>query len=429
MKLLRISLIATVFLSVVVNGAIYGQGPGTQMKAPPSYTLPDLLTTQDGETVKSVEDWEGKRRPEILLLFEELVYGKVPEGEIKVDFSVIKNNVDALGGVANYKEVVATFSRGDQTLDMIISLFLPQDTEGSVPLFVAMNFYGNQAIDPDPVISITESWVMNNTQFCIFENKADKLSRGVRGTRWPLERILERGYGIATIYYGDVDPDFNNFSNGMHPFFYEDGQARPADDEWGAIGAWAWGLSRAMDYFEEDNDIDQEKVAVLGHSRLGKTSLWAGAMDERFALVVSNNSGCGGAALFRRRMGETVKDINTNFPYWFCRNFHAYSDKEEALPVDQHMLIALMAPRPVYVGSAAGDDWADPRGEYLSAYHASPVYQLYGLKGLAGPEMPQVDSPQNEGAIGYHVRAGGHNLSKYDWERYMDFADRHFGRD
>jgi hypothetical protein len=391
----------------------------------PDYVLPEILKSENGKPVTTTKQWESLRRPEILSAFERQVYGRVPEDELSVKFSLLESSRIALNGKAIRKQVSITFTGKSGSHAANLLVYLPKNTTGPIPVFLGYNFYGNHTVFPDERILISENWVMNNHNNLIFNNKADERSRGWRAGRWPLLQILERGYGLAVMYYGDIDPDYDDgFGNGIHNAVYEDGQ-KPGKEEWGSISAWAYGLSAAMDYFEIDPDIDQGRIAVLGHSRLGKTSLWAGARDVRFAMVISNESGCGGAALSRRRIGETVERINTAFPHWFCDNFNQYNEREDALPVDQHQLIALIAPRPVYIASAAGDEWADPKGEYLSGYYATAVYKLYGLKGLTTDQMPEVNNPVKSGHVGYHIRSGEHDLTYYDWEQFMDFADLH----
>ncbi len=379
----------------------------------PNYTLPDPLQALDGTPIKTPGDWERIRRPEILRLFESEVYGKTPTQQLPMRAQVISDDPEALGGQAIRQQIKLTFSDDPNGPSINLLLYLPNNIKEPVPTFVGLNFKGNHTVHPDPAILLPEG--------------AAESDRGTRHSRWPVEEILKQGYGLATAWYYDIDPDLRevNFSDGVHPLFYNKGQDHPVEDEWGSIGAWAWGLSRILDYLIDLPMVRSDGVILMGHSRLGKTSLWAGAQDERFAIVISNDSGCGGAALSRREFGETVARINSSFPHWFCDRFPRYNDDLASLPVDQHLLIALIAPRPVLVCSAEDDQWADPKGEFLSAYHAGPVYRLLGTDGFASTDqMPGLNEPILS-TIGYHIRPGPHDVTLRDWKVYMEFADRH----
>ncbi len=387
------------------------------------FILPDPLKMENGEPVRDAKTWKEKRRPELLRLFETHVYGRSPAKPEGLSFKKTSEDKNALGGRATRREV-SIYLKADLTgpkLDLL--LYIPNNTEKPVPAFLGLNFDGNHTVNKDPGISVTKNWVPNRKDRGITENKATLETRGSSTGRWEAEKIINAGYALATMYAGDIDPDFDDgFTNGVHALY-----PKPGPEDWGTISAWAWGLSRALDYLETDKDVDAKKVAVIGHSRLGKTALWAGATDERFAITISNNSGCGGAALSRRIFGETVGRINRSFPHWFCDNYNKYNENENACPVDQHELIALIAPRPVYVASAVEDTWADPKGEFLGAKGADPVYKLLGTEGLPVTEMPDVDRAVM-GTIGYHIRTGKHDVTAYDWDQYIKFANKHFVR-
>lgn len=383
----------------------------------PAYKLPDPLIFEDGGKVQSSKDWE-KRRVEIYKIFENEVYGVAPEWNGEIIPEVINNYGEALSGTASMKEVKLTLRNGTKEHSMRLLLYLPKNVK-KAPLFLGYNFNGNHTVTDDPNIRLADIWPR---QLSDAPEKGKETERGSSYSNWQVEELISKGYGLATIYYCDIDPDFDDgFKNGVHALF---GQA-PGDTSWGSVAAWAWGLSRALDYLEKVPGVDAKKVAVFGHSRLGKAALWAGATDKRFAMVISNNSGCGGAALSKRVYGETVGSINRAFPHWFCENFNKYNENEAALPVDQHQLLALIAPRPVYVASARDDQWADPKGEFLSCVAAAPVYKLLGKDGFQATEMPAVNMPLM-GSIGYHIRTGGHDVTLYDWQQYIKFADKHF---
>lgn len=390
----------------------------------PQYYLPDPLVFSDGTPVKTREQWFDQRRGELLSLFEHHVYGTMP-GKSDDLTQTITSEETALSGKALRRQITLQCAQQKDTPQIHILMYVPVDMDEAIPAFLALNFRGNHSIQPDPGIHLYPQWVKHPESEDVLLYHPQDIERGSSASRWPVETILERGYGLITAHYYDLDPDYDDdFQNGVHRLFPRDDRGGNA---WGAISAWAWGLRRIMDYLETDSAIDNARVAVMGHSRLGKTALWAGATDQRFAVVISNESGCGGAALSRRQYGETVEAINTRFPHWFCTNFKAYNNHENHLPVDQHELIALIAPRPVYIASAVDDRWSDPLGEFLSAKHAHPVFKLASTSGLPAMSHPPLNQAVM-GQIGYHIRSGAHDVTAYDWTQFMNFTDMHFAR-
>ena len=297
---------------------------------------------------------------------------------------------------ATLERVAVLSTRQDRSHRFELTLFLPHRRSGSAPVFLLLN--NRPATNTDP-------------------------SRREKSGFWPAEQVIARGYGIAALQVGELAPDNDKFREGVIRLFEGSSEgARPAD-AWAGLAAWAWGASRALDYFETNTRVDSRRIAVVGHSRGGKSALWAGAEDERFALVISNESGEGGAALTRRNFGETLSRITETFPFWFAANYRSFAGRESSLPIDQHMLLSLIAPRALYVASADEDLWSDPRGEFLSLAASSPVFGLWGDRAISADAMPALEQPLVSGRRGYHIRRGPHNLTPYDWDRFMDFAD------
>ena len=410
--MLRIQIVA--FLFAVGSSISVAQEPAEtnydETKVP-SYELPNALIDNAGQPVGR-DEWVAYRRAEVQRLFEDSVYGKTPNQKLAVRYEVLDNDPKALGGRATRKQIAAFFGDDEYRLDIL--LYIPNKPSKPVAGFVGLNFNANHTVHADTGI---------------IEQGTEK-ARGVSANRWQVEMIIDRGYALATVHRDQIDPDNyrNDFTDGIHPLFYGEGQTKPKPTEWGSIGAWAWGLSRVLDYLETDHQVDGSRIAVIGHSRLGKTALWAGAQDTRFAMVISNNSGCGGAALYRRCYGERIHHMIKPFGYWFCTNHHQYQRREHDLPVDQHMLMALIAPRPLYVASATNDRWADPKGEFLAAYHASSVYEIFNKPALSQYKPPEPDQPIQT-TIGYHLRTGDHNVTAYDWRQYLTFADRYLRKE
>ncbi|MEI6712801.1 MAG: acetylxylan esterase [Verrucomicrobiota bacterium] len=391
-----------------------------ESKVPP-FDLPDVLVANDTQRIQTPSDWRQKRRPELLEMFFREIYGKTLLGRPDALKFVIREELpSARGGKATRLRVGVLFEGTEEGRQMELLVYLPNHVKGPVPVFLGLNFDGNYTTTAEPDLPVPSHWAMG-----LFTNKLEKhrpteSARGLHQHMWPYAYILEQGYGVVTAAYGEIEPDEpGGQSQGPRNL----GPA-PSAGDWGSIGAWAWGLSRAMDYLETNPRVDTKRVAVLGFSRLGKTALWAGAQDERFALVISNSSGAGGAALSKRIYGETVKHLTSKFPQWFAANFANYANNETSLPVDQHELLALIAPRPLLITSGTTDLWSDPNGEFLSAFHASPVYRLLGAEGISATNLPP-PSVLVDSKLGYFLRPGGHDVTLEDWQAMIAFANKH----
>jgi hypothetical protein len=410
-------------LLLAASAAVLADFPPAS-KLPARQGLPDPLTMLDGAKVTTREEWVRKRRPELKELFQEYMYGYFPPKPANVRFKVERVDREALGGKATLKEVTISFGPPG-TPKIHLMLFVPNQRKGPAPVFLGMNFCGNHTLVTDPKVRLPEAWLPKHCPG-VKDHRATDAGRGKQVDVWAIEQTIDRGYAVATLYCGDVDPDRPDQREGIQPHLRKAGH-KPSAHDWGTIAAWAWGLQRAVDYLVTDPDIDAARIIIVGHSRLGKTALLASAFDERVALAIPHQAGCGGTAPSRGTVGESVKRINTSFPHWFNGAFKEFNDHPERLPFDQHCLIALMAPRPVLLSNAVEDEWANPAGQFDMLRAAEPVYKLLGVKGLAGRKMPEVGK-LSAGRLGYYIREGKHSMTPGDWRVFCEYADRHLGK-
>jgi hypothetical protein len=383
-----------------------------------SYILPDLFTMRNGDKVKDAKTWMEKRRPEIVKLFEENQFGKMPPRPSEMHFDIFDKGTLVLNGKAIRKQVRVYFTK-DTSYKMDLLIYLPASTTKPSPLLLIINFFANSSVVDDPGVRQGEVWNRDGKKIPASTAAFGKIN---------IDTFITQGIGIATVYYGDIEPDFKKgFQYGIRGHYLKSGENYPANNEWGAISAWSWGLSRAMDYFETDKQIDAKRIALQGTSRLGKTVLWTGAHDPRFKLVIASCSGEGGAAISRRNYGENIKHMTdtSRYYYQFAPNWHGYADDFNRSPVDAHMLVALMAPRPLLLQTGDTDYWSDPKGEFLAAVAAEPVYKLFNKKGPGTTVMPEAGDQSLLNTLGYYMHAGGHGTIPSDWGVFVEYLKKY----
>jgi hypothetical protein len=392
------------------------------MSLPVRTNLPDPLVTFNGVPVTTRDAWMNQRRPELRALFQHYMYGHLPPAPDRIQATVDRVNRSLFGGKATRKEVTIRF--GSTNVPAIhLLLVTPNRRVKPAPVFLGMNFNGNHTVLDDPGIALPTGWMPKNSPGST-NNRATDAGRGKDVNVWAIEQSIDRGYAVATLYNGDVEPDRTDAEEGIRARYLTPQGNRY---DWGTIAAWAWGLQRAVDYLVTDRDLDAKRIAVFGHSRNGKTALVAGAFDDRIALVIPHQAGCGGTSPSRGTIGESVKRINTSFPHWFNAEFKQFNDQPERLPFDQHALIALVAPRPVLLSNAAGDQWANPSGQFEMLQAAEPVYRLLGAGGFDAKALPEIGKLVDS-RLGYFIRPGVHSTTPEDWKIFLDFADKHFGK-
>ncbi|MCA1686454.1 MAG: acetylxylan esterase [Planctomycetia bacterium] len=387
--------------------------------------MPDPLLSFDGRPVTTPEQWFSRRRPELKALFQYYMYGRMPPRPDALTFAIEREDRGFLDGKATLKEVTVTVGpAGVPRIHLLV--VVPNRRDGPAPTFLGVNFRGNHAVVRDPKVAPPEAW-LPGFGTGPRDARAIDAARGTEFGVWAVDEVVARGYALATYYCGDVAPDHKGVVDGIFPHYFKPGQTKPGPHDWGAIAAWAWGLSRAIDYLVTDKDIDGSRVAVVGWSRMGKASIVAAAFDERVALVIPHQAGCGGTSPSRAVVGETVKRINNGNPHWFAAEFKKFNDRPEKLPFDQNCLVALVAPRPVLFTNAVKDEGANPEGQFQVLRAAEPVYRLLGGGGLDAKDMPAPNTLIS-GTLGYHIRLGTHSMGREDWDVFLKYADAQFRR-
>ncbi len=443
MNSLSLRLIHRFIFAVIVSASIaHGANrsfPASQ-QLPAQTNFPDVLTMFNGSKVTTAKQWTGKRRPELKALFEHYMYGEIPPKPAKLDFKSQVVDKKFLGGKATLKLITISI-RGSDVPKIDLLVVTPNASSRPAPTFLALNFCGNHAVHPDPRIPLADSWLGNGCKGCT-NNHATDAARGAQASDWPLEQIIDRGYALATFNNADVDSDRGDVSDGVYLWLAKERTGSITNSmtrDRGCIAGWAWGFQRCVDYLVADKNIDKTRIAAVGHSRNGKTALLAAAFDERIALAIPHQAGCGGTAPSRvaeklaapnangRPTAETIAVINKSFPHWFNAEFKKFNEQPEKLPFDQHCLVALMAPRPVLLSNAEGDRWANPAGQFDVLKAAEPVYKLLKAGGCDATQMPPLDK-LIDSKLGYYIRPGQHSMTSSDWMVFVDFADRHFGK-
>jgi len=405
------NIIPALFLPLIQSYRYRGEANFYEKNVPP-YSIPDVFLCKDESYVESRDDWESMRRIELLQVFQKEVYGVTLLNKVAVRYELLEKDNSALDGRATRLQVRFILSGNNHSLEALLLVYLPNNGKSKHPVFMGYNFYGNQSTTDDEKVlyspSTLEVW-----------HNISKFKRGFANNHWCYDKAINQGYAVATMCYTDICPDSPFFKmSGAYNLF----DSNDSESNWQAIGLWSWGCSRICDYLIGQSWVNRNQIAILGHSRLGKVALWAGAQDTRFAVVISNDSGCGGASLAKRYFGENISMITSNNPHWFCKNYEKYANKECNMLFDQHELLSLIAPRHLYVCSASKDLPADPKGEFLALANAGKVWNLYNLQGLPSEEFPSFNKPLM-GVNGYHVRRGLHGVTPYDWDCWIKFCN------